>query len=396
MEEAATPNPRGSSFALPTRVLSGAGLVDRVGAEARALGARRVFVVSDPGVDRAGHVARVGASLGGAQLSWESFVGTHENPTAVDVEHCRAALADCAPELVVAVGGGSSIDTAKGAALLHARGGDIGDHVGYGKATGELLPIIAIPTTAGTGSEVQSYALISDSTDHRKMACGDPQLAPTLAVLDPELTVTQPREVAACTGLDALVHALEAAVTKAGTRFSEALAVEAFCALESHIDEALSASPSISARLAMLEGAALAGMAIELSMLGAAHALANPLTARFGIAHGHAVALMLPRVVRFNVDQRRAGRTYHRLAVAAGLAGSQTSARQAAEAIALRVEGLLERAQLPRSLAELGIESTAIDELSVAAAQQWTAGFNPRAVGPDELGTLYRAALARE
>ena len=205
-----------------------------------------------------------------------------------------------APDLLVGLGGGSSLDCAKGINFLYTNGGRMEDYWGVGKAALPMLPMIAVPTTAGTGSEAQSFALISDAQTHVKMACGDKKAACRIAILDPRLTVTQPRRVTALTGIDALAHALETQVTKPRNLISQTFSREAWRLLAANYARVLETPEDLEARSGMQLGACLAGMAIENSMLGAAHALANPLSAAYGIVHGEAVALMLPHVIRFN------------------------------------------------------------------------------------------------
>src|SRR6185295_1384069 len=203
----------------------------------------------------------------------------------------------------IGLGGGSSMDCAKGINFLFSCGGRMQDYWGEGKATGPLLPMIAVPTTAGTGSETQSYALIADAVTHVKMACGDKRAAFRAAILDPELTLTQPPRVTALTGIDALAHALETYVTKRRNSLSLAFSREAWRHLAPNILRVINDPTDLPARGAMQLGACLAGLAIENSMLGAAHAIANPLTATYDIAHGEAIALMLPHVIRRNGTQ---------------------------------------------------------------------------------------------
>jgi len=244
-----------------------------------------------------------------------------------------------------------------------------------------MLPLIAIPTTAGTGSECQSFALIADAETHQKMACGDPKAAARVAILDPALTLSQPARVAACTGIDALSHALETAVSKKRNALSLAYSREAWRLCGACLPLVLQKVAHIEARAGMLLGAALGGLAIENSMLGAAHAAANPLTAHFRLVHGQAVGLMLPSVIRFNAADPATARFYDELGEtkAAGLAA--------------KVEWLLNLAGMPRSLAECGVTPSSIPLLAGEAAKQWTAGFNPRPVGEKDFLGLFEAAF---
>src|SRR5205814_3377280 len=205
-------------------------------------------------------------------------------------------------DLIVGLGGGSTMDTAKGVNFLLSNVGSMADYHGTSKAQNPMLPMIAVPTTAGTGSEAQSYALISDPQTHVKMACGDPKALPRLAILDPGLTATQPPKVAAATGIDAIAHAVETAGCTKRNATSRNLSTQSWQLLESSYEQAITNPHDDEARAKMLLGAHLAGCAIENSMLGAAHATANPLTSEFNITHGLAVGLMLPHVIRFNAN----------------------------------------------------------------------------------------------
>jgi alcohol dehydrogenase len=312
-----------------------------------------------------------------------------ENPTTRDVDACVAVARAAGIDLIVGLGGGSSMDTAKGTNFILTNGGRMSDYWGVGKATQPMLPLIAIPTTAGTGSECQSAALIADEVTHQKMACLDPKAAARVALLDPELTLSMPPRVTACTGIDAIAHAVETAVTKKRTPLSVMYSREAFRLTMAGFERVLADPLDLEARGEMLLGAAFAGIAIENSMLGAAHSAANPLTAHFNIIHGQAVGLMLPAVVRFNAHDRSALRAYAQLAgTPAGVEAAATGDRLAAQ-----LERLLDVAAMPRSLAECGVPRTAIPMLAAEAARQWTAGFNPRKVVAEDFAKLYEAAF---
>src|SRR6266481_7612242 len=209
------------------------------------------------------------------------------------------------------------MDCAKGINFLLTNGGTMADYRGYGKATEPMLPSISIPTTAGTGSESQSYALIADDETHMKIACGDRKVAFRVAILDPEVTVSQPAKVTAITGIDASSHAVESFVTTKRNLLSQSFAHAAWRLLESNLETVLRDPSHLEARGAMQLGANFAGTAIENSMLGACHACANPLTAHYGMTHGMAIGILLPHVIRFNGPA--AGRLYGELAHGAGM-----------------------------------------------------------------------------
>lgn len=371
-----------------TRVLAGPGTLAEVGRLTSELGGRRILLVTDPGLEAVGHPQRAMVSLESAGLKVFLYDDVEENPTTHHVDHGVAFAREREVDFIVTVGGGSAMDTAKGINFLLTNGGKMADYWGVGKAKLPMLPSIGVPTTAGTGSEAQSFALIKDPESHIKMACGDKKAAFRAAILDPELTLTQPERVAAVTGLDAVSHALESYVTTKRTAFSQLLAREAWRLLNGHFQTVLRAPTDLAARAAVQWGAHLAGMAIENSMLGATHALANPLTAHHGIVHGQAIALMLPHVLRFNAEV--VDDEYQALADVAELPDYEEPSPGAR--LADRVAGLARAAGLPSNLDECGVSWTILPVLAEEAAQQWTGKFNPRPVGFDELLKLYQAA----
>src|SRR5207249_3763348 len=197
-----------------TRLVFGVNSIEQIGALARELGAERVLIVTDPGLVKVGHAHHVKTLVEQCGLETCVFDRVKENPTTHDVEECVQAARSEAVNLLVGLGGGSAMDTAKGCNFILTNGGRMQDYWGVGKARQSMLPLIAIPTTAGTGSECQSAALIADEQTHQKMACLDPKAAARIALLDPALTLSQPPRVTACTGIDAIAHAVETAVTR--------------------------------------------------------------------------------------------------------------------------------------------------------------------------------------
>ena len=379
--------PTSFDFQSRTRVISGAGSVCRVGELARELGASHILLVTDAGIVTAGHAGRVQQSLADAGLRVTIFDRAKENPTTRCVDDCVSVAKAAGIDCLIGLGGGSSMDTAKGCNFILTNGGRMQDYWGVGKATKPMLPFIAIPTTAGTGSEMQCAALIADEATHQKMACLDPKCAARVALLDPVLTLSQPPRVTACTGIDAIAHAVETAVTTKRNTLSQQLSLEAFKLCVVAFPEVMAQPENLDARGRMQIGAALAGAAIEHSMLGAAHAAANPLTAHFGIVHGHAVGLMLPHVVRFNAREDSARAIYSQLAREAGVVGQEVAS------LATRLMELLHLAGLSRTLGQCRVTRDSIPMLAEEAARQWTAGFNPRSVPREDFVRLYEAAF---
>jgi alcohol dehydrogenase len=373
-----------------TRIVFGPDKIDALGELASELGARRALVVTDAGVIEAGHAERGLKALERAGIVTHTFEGVHENPTTSDVKAGLKVAQRHDPELIVGLGGGSSMDCAKGINFLYSNGGEMQDYWGYGKALRAMLPMIGVPTTAGTGSETQSYALISDEETHVKMACGDKKASFRAAILDPRLTVTQPPRVTALTGIDAVAHALETFVSRRRNPASLAFSREAWHLLAGNFARVLEQPGDLDARAGMQLGACFAGMAIENSMLGAAHALANPLTTDYGVPHGQAVGMMLPHVIRFNAAQ--VGTWYRDLLEVTGGTNGFPDPEQGAEGLAAFVSKLVRQAALASRLSELGVAQDRLATLAAAAAQQWTANFNPRQVGQSELLHIYQQA----
>tara|TARA_R110002072_G_scaffold4174_2_gene29461 strand:- start:50661 stop:51803 length:1143 start_codon:yes stop_codon:yes gene_type:complete len=373
------------SSAVGTRLISGQESL----AEAANIADGRVFLVTDPGIVAAGHVARLEAMFAAKGTTYHRFDAVRQNPDEENVDACvaeyRRAFGDDGADWIVALGGGSSIDVAKGCSMLASAGGRMRDYLGRKSKPHQQPPVLAIPTTAGTGSEVQSYALITNNDTGRKMACGGE--VPRIAILDPDLTRSQPRFVTVCAGLDTLAHAVETAVTTARTDASVMYSREAFRLVARNFEIVLNTPDDVDARSAMLRASAAAGIAIENSMLGAAHSMANPLTRQFGIAHGQAVGQMLPFVVRFNADDKQAALGYAELAYDAGIVERSAPTKTAVKQLVVRLRELVAVAGLERTPANIPV--SAIDALSAEAAEQWTAQFNPRPVDEAAFRSLF-------
>ena len=364
------------------RVVFGAGTLGQLGDLASALAGPRALLVTDPGLVQAGLAEQTQHALQNAGLTTTTFSAVGENPT---TEHVTAGVRHARSHgpinLIVALGGGSAMDCAKGINFLLTNGGQMQNYQGYGKAAQPMLPSIGIPTTAGTGSEAQSYALITCAHTGAKMACGDRKARFHIAILDPNVLASVPQRVRADAGIDALAHAVESYVSTRRTPLSQMFARQAWHLLAPHYEAAV-ADPQNAA--AMLLGAHLAGTAIENSMLGAAHATANPLTAHYPLTHGRAVALMLPHVIRLNgqvVDD-----LYGELCADIQLNGS-------ALALAAHLEELCAMAGLPRRLADCQVAKSDLPAMAQEAAGQWTGTFNPLPLQEADFLRLYETAF---
>ena len=365
------------------RVVFSPGALDRLGEIVAAEGRKRVLLVSDPGIREAGHEERAVRSLYRANLPVKVFDEVGENPTNIDVGKGVIAARPFGPDVIVGLGGGSAMDCGKGINFILTNGGKIHDYWGVNKAAKPLLPFVAVPTTAGTGSDAQSAALITDAETHQKMACWDEKCLPRLAILDPQLTATQPRKVAAATGIDAVTHAVESSASTKRSDVSRELSKRAWELLEPAYERAVRDPSDEWARQQMLLGSHVAGAAIQNSMLGAAHALANGLTAVAGVVHGVAVGMMMPHVIRFNAAGADGGNPYADL-------------MPDPEQLSRRIEIMLDAGEIPRRLADAGVDTSdpqVLSKMAQIAAKQWTATFNPRPVTEADLLQILRMAL---
>ncbi len=355
-------------FGLRTRIISGPRTFAQLGVIARELGFKRTLLVCDEGLVKAGYAKSASSMLQNA-FPFHAF---GPNPDTAMVEAGRLFAEPLDIDSIVGLGGGSSMDCAKAINFVLTNGGNMKDYWGHGKAAKPMLPMIGIPTTTGTGSEAQSYALISDAETHVKMACGDAKAAFRVAILDPELAISQPAPVRATAGYDAISHAVESFVTTRRNAVSAMFAREAWRLLEDAYEKALAEPENIEALGAMQIGAHFAGVAIENSMLGATHACANPLTAHYGITHGVAIGLLLKHVVRWNANP-----LYEELH----------------PQLAVRLEELARAGGLPMSLSEMEIPRQDIAKLASDAAAQWTGTFNPRPFDACGAREIYECAF---
>ncbi|MCY2970713.1 MAG: iron-containing alcohol dehydrogenase [Planctomycetota bacterium] len=376
-------------FSPLNRVIFSPGCSAHAGALVRELGGSRVLLVSDPGLKKAGHSQLVFSSLQKEGHSVFLFDGVEENPEETHVIKGRDFAQLHNIDFIVALGGGSSMDCAKGINFLLTNGGKMSDYKGVGLAKKPMLPSIGIPTTSGTGSEAQSFALITDSSTHLKMACGDKKAAFKICLLDPELTLSQPHMVTAATGIDAISHALESYVSIKKNTISQTFARQAWGMLVDNFPTVLQSPLDINARGAMQLGAHFAGVSIENSMLGICHSCANPLTAHYGIPHGIAIGILLPHVLRFNSNH--VGNCYQTLVKDIGR--STNSLADSGDILADIITSFLALAGIPKNLHDCGVSHGILEVLAEEASEQWTAKFNPRPVQEKDLLEIYQLAM---
>jgi alcohol dehydrogenase len=382
-------------FHSPTRVVYGPGLVADLSAELSDLGAQRYLLVSDRGLEKLGLPADVAAALEAAGVEIAgTFLDVPENSELSAVRGCADAAAACGAEGLVALGGGSVMDTAKCADILLSEGGDlVEDYSGAGTLTRPLRPLVCIPTTTGTGSEVTRAAVILDDQNHTKLSFSDRFLLPDLAVLDPELTLTLPPALTAATAMDALTHAVESFLSPEWSPWSESLAVSAANLIFDNVEQAVVDGSDLEARGALLTASCMAGMAFSHAMVGCVHGMAHAVGGLFHVPHGCANAILLPHGLEYNAEVSR-----ERMASLGRRLGLTTDPDDAAAVVALvaGVRGLTgrlhDRGVLAVRLSEVGVPEDRLEEAAEATVKDGTSFYNPREVTAEEILPHLRAA----
>jgi len=377
---------------IPTDVHFGFGSSCSLPNHVQTLGARRVLVITDPGVRRCGIADRITALLESASVEFTIYdqVTADSGSTLIGeaVDRLKAESAD----LVVGVGGGSALDTAKAVAVLATNPGSPLDYVGWHRVNNRPLPIIAIPTTAGTGSEVSLWSVFTDDDRKLKVAIGGVLLYPTVALCDPELTLSLPAPLTASTGMDALAHAIECYTNTACQPISAALALAAIELIGRHLRIATCDGADRESRYAMMLASTMAGMAMNPTRLGLAHALAMPLGSwSLKIPHSIAIAVTLPLVIRFNY--RAAPDRFVSVARALGERVDGCSPLEAASRAASAVETLACAIGIPKGLYEYGLREEHVDAVVEEAMKSGNVVVNPRQTSREELADILRRAM---
>ncbi len=378
-------------FELPTRIEFGAGSIGNVGLRASALGGTRALVVSDEVLAAIGIVDRVTSVLDEAKIEYVTFTGVEPEPDAAGVHRGAELLLAEKCDVVIAVGGGSVLDTGKAISLMSRNPGHIRDYAGLAVQTQRGVPVIAIPTTAGTGSEATIWAVISEKASKTKYGVGGPHMTADLALCDPELTVTLPARLSAVTGLDALAHALESYINKATQPISEALSEKSMELVARSLRTAVWAGDQIGARSDMLLASTLAAAAFNSTRLGLAHALAMPLGAKAKIPHGDVVSILLPEVMRYNVTGNL--EKFARVAEIFGEPVEGLSLRARADAGVAAVEQLVTDVAAPRSLGDYGVTEGDLLTLAEEGMTSGNIAVNPRSASARDLVGIMRRCL---
>jgi alcohol dehydrogenase class IV len=378
-------------FQSQPRVLYKAGLVDELGHEVERLGTRAV-IVADEGVARAGLLERVRAGLAYGIEVVGIFSDVPSNSSVAVVDRGAAFAREHGADLIVAVGGGSPIDTAKAMRILLTEGGNLHDYEGYNVIARPLMPMVAIPTTAGTGSEVTAWAVIRDEVAQVKMHLSSPFLAPDLAILDPEMTRTLPPRLTSATGMDALTHAIEAFVGTNANPISDSLALQAIDMISNNLRSATYSGDDLEARSQMLIASCIAGIAFSSGggSLGIVHALAHAVGGAFDVHHGTANAILLPYGMRFNSEA--VPNRFSRIARAMGVNAGGRAEEHVIEDGVEAVRSLAVDCRLPARLRDVGVPEGALPALAETALGDAAIFTNPRPISFDDALELLQAA----
>jgi alcohol dehydrogenase class IV len=378
-------------FRQPAFVRYGFGVSALVGEEAQQLGLTRVLIVTDKGVREAGLTDGVVASLEEAGIVYELFEGVDPNPTTVIVEETSSHLASMKADGVVTIGGGSPMDTGKAAAFLATNGGKVTDYTTRDSVKLAPLPCIAIPTTAGTSSEVTNNAVFTDPETHYKFGLGSPNIAAARALIDPELTLTMPPSLTAATGMDALTHALESYLSKGGYDLTEVLALGAIKLIGRWLPVAVRDGRDRQARERMMMACLLGGIAFNQSRLIIVHPMSHPVSGWCNTPHGVANAILLPHVMAFNVEhaEERLGQ----IAEALGVNTQGMSTSEAARAAVEKVRSMNHELGIPPGLGAVDVPAEFIPSMASDAMKSGNIALNPRPTTYEDIVAIYEGAM---
>lgn len=378
------------SFSIPQDIVVGKGSLAKLPEIAKKLGGTHGFIISGPHLNKMGIVKSCADALENAGISVDTYTETEGNPSVETVDKAADAFKESGADFIIALGGGSPMDVAKAVGVVAKYGGSITEYEGGGKVPGDIIPLIAIPTTAGTGSEVTAFSVITDHSRNYKLTVFSYKLIPSYAILDPELLTTAPVSVAAACGIDAMVHALEAYISKDSSPFTDAMAEKALELIGKNIRKYVADRSDIQAAENMLMGSLFAGIAFSWARLGDVHAMSHPVSAFFNVPHGVANAILLPTIVEYNAlaDNGKYLKIYNYI--------SRTPVLENEFEPLMLVELLKNlNAQLgiPASLSEVGVTADKFDAMADDAMKSGNIAVNPRSTTKKDVLSLYEKAL---
>lgn len=372
-------------------IVFGHGSLAEVGHCARRLGARRPFVVSDSGIAAAGWVDELIGHLAQVGLRARVWTGLTPNPKDHEIASGYAEYAAHDGDVIIAIGGGSCIDAAKGIAILSGNGGAILDYAGVDRADRPIPPLIMVPATSGTGADVSQFCIVTDSVRAMKVTIIGRALVPDISITDPRLLTTMPDWLNAATGLDALTHGIEAFVSRAHNVLTDSHALNAVRLIGTELERTLAEPADLDARRAMAQASLEAGLAFTNAILGATHAMSHQVGGLLDAPHGVCNGVLLPHVIRYNAEHDAS--RFATIASAVGLPVRGASDYEAAMCLAEWTRDLGDRVGVPRGLRELGVTEADIPRLSLTTLGDACMTTNPRETGVADVEALFRAAL---
>ncbi|MGN1148271.1 MAG: iron-containing alcohol dehydrogenase [Lachnospiraceae bacterium] len=378
------------TFSVPQNIVVGKGSIGKLPELAKELGGTHAFIVSDPFLNQIGLVKKCADNLVLSGMKCDAFTETEGNPSVETVNKATDAFLASGADFIVALGGGSPMDVAKAVGVLAKYGGSITEYEGGGKVPGDIIPLIAIPTTAGTGSEVTAFSVITDHSRNYKLTVFSYKLIPSYAILDAELITTAPASVAAACGIDALIHALEAYISTAASPFTDAMAEKAMELIGGNIRRYVANRGDVEAAEAMQVGALFAGIAFSWARLGNVHAMSHPVSAYFNVPHGVANAILLPTIVEYNAlaDKGKYFNIYNYVAEL-----PVTRDAFVPDMLAAKLRELNASLGIPASLSAVGVQEDKFDAMADDAMKSGNVAVNPRATTKKDILALYRKAF---
>lgn len=377
-------------FSIPQNVLFGKGSIYRLPSVLKEAGYNKAFIISGPHLNKIGMVSKCLDLLAKENIKGAAFTETEGNPCKDTVRKALKSYKESMADCIIAFGGGSPIDVAKAVALLATYGGDIEDYEGSGNVKGATVPVVAVPTTAGTGSEVTAFSVITDHDRNYKLTIGSKYLIPSYAILDPELITSVPEGTAAACGIDAMVHALEAYLSLAASSFSDMFALKALDLIGQNIRKYVADRNDEAASEAMMLGSLYAGIAFSHARLGNVHAMSHPVSAFYNVPHGVANAILLRHVVEFNApsDKGKYYDIYQRIAEQP-VDGDKFKK----ELLTEELKKLNEDLGIPRGLKDVGVSDDRINEMAIDAMKSGNIKVNPRSTALNDIVHLYKKAM---
>lgn len=378
------------TFSVPQNIIVGRGSLAKLPEVAEKSGGKKAFIISGPHLNKMGIVQSCVDALKAKGIESSVFTETEGNPSVETVDKASAAYKESGADFIVALGGGSPMDVAKAVGVVARYGGSITEYEGADKVPGDIIPLIAVPTTAGTGSEVTAFSVITDHSRNYKLTVFSYKLIPSYAILDAELLTTAPASVAAACGIDAMVHALEAYISTAASPFSDAMAEKALELIGANIRCYAANRGDIEAAENMLVGSLFAGIAFSWARLGDVHAMSHPVSAYFNVPHGVANAILLPTIVEYNMlaDKGKYLNIYNYIAELPAAPEEFT-----ADMLVDELLNLNEALGIPAGLEEAGVTKDKFDAMADDAMKSGNIAVNPRSTTKKDVLSLYEKAL---